>query len=735
MRGAPGCGKSTFIKQMGWEGYTICPDDIRMMYLSTQHKLDGSECINMQTEQQVWSFVYNLLELRFEHGAFTVLDATNSKTEEMRKARNLATKYKYRIYMIDMTNIPISVVKEQNANRYPEYKRVPNDVIERQYSRFDTQKIPKNIEVIEWDSFNKTSQMIEDKLRIKPLDFNKYKKIVHIGDIHGCATVLKQAIPRIEEDTMYIFCGDYLDRGIENAEVAKYLSEIIDLPNVMLLEGNHECHLQNYGTSILSKSRQFNRYTVPELTIGGISPSVVHTIRRRCAQFAYYTYNGYEVLANHGGVPYSTPSYLYPARELVHGVGRYDDVQLIIDSFNEKSKSYQYQVFGHRNPMGLPVQNGRCFCLEGRVEFGGNLRLAVLDEDGWHTEQYVNTVFKEQAKASNTEDIAEDSIVRKLQSNPYIKQKSFGNISSFNFTREAFRRGKWDEQTISARGLFIETATDKVVARAYDKFFNLEERMETSLYQLTHTLKFPVQVYQKENGYLGIISYDAENDSLMMCSKSSMDSEHVEWFKEILDRSGANKETIKEFVKHGWSLICEVIDPVNDPHIIKYDKEHIFLLDAVQNNLDSKFLPYKDLVALASAIGIEVKKHVATLNNIQEFKAFTDETKKDEYMLDGKRIEGFVFDDANHFRVKVKTQYYIYWKSLRAKVDLVKRHGNLLNASSLYNPEMNYFYDWVKNYLYQKDQDELVLDIVTLRDLFYEDHPEFDLEKVGVSID
>ena len=87
-----------------------------------------------------------------------------------------------------------------------------------------------------------------DAIEIKPIDLSKYKAVVHVGDIHGCATVLKYAITEIDPDTFYIFCGDYIDRGIENAEVMKLLREWYKLPNVLLLEGNHERWLKKYGT-------------------------------------------------------------------------------------------------------------------------------------------------------------------------------------------------------------------------------------------------------------------------------------------------------------------------------------------------------------------------------------------------------------------------------------------------------------------------------------------------------
>lgn len=95
MRGCPGCGKSTFIEYMGWKPYTVSPDEIRMMVGSLSQNLDGDEGISQSNESYVWDKVYELLNKRFEIGAFTVLDATNSKTEEMSRLKNLAIKYKY----------------------------------------------------------------------------------------------------------------------------------------------------------------------------------------------------------------------------------------------------------------------------------------------------------------------------------------------------------------------------------------------------------------------------------------------------------------------------------------------------------------------------------------------------------------------------------------------------------------------------------------------------------------
>ena len=110
----------------------------------------------------------------------------------------------------------------------------------------------------------------------------------------------------------------------------------------------------------------------------------------------------------------------------------------------------------------------------------------------------------------------------------------FGNISSFNFTSIAFYDKIWDEQTTKARGLYLDTFKGKVAARAYDKFFNINERPETKFDMLQHKLQFPVTAYVKENGYLGIVSYDEYNDDLFIASKSTIDSQFAQWLKEAV---------------------------------------------------------------------------------------------------------------------------------------------------------------------------------------------------------
>ena len=96
-RGAPGCGKSTYIHENGLDSYTLSADTIRMQYSSPIQTKDGSVQISAKNDSVVWSLLFQMLELRMQSGCFTVIDATNSKTEEMNRYKALARQYRYRI--------------------------------------------------------------------------------------------------------------------------------------------------------------------------------------------------------------------------------------------------------------------------------------------------------------------------------------------------------------------------------------------------------------------------------------------------------------------------------------------------------------------------------------------------------------------------------------------------------------------------------------------------------------
>ena len=95
------------------------------------------------------------------------------------------------------------------------------------------------------------------------------------------------------------------------------------------------------------------------------------------------------------------------------------------------------------------------------------------------------------------------NLITEMRNNKYIIEKQFGDISSFNFSRKAFFNKIWDEQTMKARGLFINTKTNEIVLRSYEKFFNINERPETSIDYLKE--HFPEEINEKLSDEIDVI--------------------------------------------------------------------------------------------------------------------------------------------------------------------------------------------------------------------------------------
>ena len=166
----------------------------------------------------------------------------------------------------------------------------------------------------------------------------------------------------------------------------------------------------------------------------------------------------------------------------------------------------------------------RCFNLEGEVEQGGYLRVLTLDSNGFKPIEIKNNVFKEQR----------NQVLFEMRHNTLVKEKTFDEISSFNFTRSAFENNLWNKQTIKARGLYLNNQTGEVVCRGYEKFFAVDERPESSIGFIKNNYQFPLTAYVKENGYLGLVSYREQTDELFITTKSDPTGDYAIWFKNLL---------------------------------------------------------------------------------------------------------------------------------------------------------------------------------------------------------
>lgn len=742
-RGCPGAGKSTWIKENNLEAYTLCPDDIRVLCASRELNANGAFAIarNHSVEQETWKIILDLLEYRMSRGEFTVLDATASKTKDIRQYKELADKYRYRMYCMDFTDVPLEECKRRNRMR-TEDKIVPDSGIENIFSRFAGQPVPAGVEVIKPTELNKVLE--------KPIDLSSYRKIVFIGDVHGCYDTLMQYFENgLEDDVEYIFLGDYIDRGSQSAEVVNWLYSIMGKPNVCLLEGNHEKYLRDYGNGVATRSSEFEEKTKPQLIAGGFDEKKARMLYRKLRQMSHFTYNGLEILATHGGIPCMRANLAFiPACAFINGVGDYKDYQIVADTWMQETNGNQYQVHGHRNTAQDPARLAdRVFNLEGKVEYGGKLRIVELSmgQTGgvgpWPT---VETPVWNVVELENRQPITDDfdaekapletveQAVEYLRANQFVKEKKLNNgVSSFNFTREAFYSANWTRQTVLARGLFIDTDNNKVMARSYEKFFRIGEVEDTMPAMLRNKLKFPVKAYVKENGFLGIVSYDYKANDLFVASKSTNTGEYVEYFKVLLkpykDKLLAYfRASHEQGVDSLKSFVFECIDIENDPHIIKYSESKLVLLDVIYNDLRFKAVSYDTLAEYAKGLGCQVKELAYVLKDYDEFMSLVNRASDEDFKYNGNYIEGFVFVDQNGFMTKLKTGYYNFWKHMRSVAEATLKSGNYIRTGTLDTPAANAFYGFCRS-CYRNDRDldtkeyPYKTDIISLRKKFSEE--------------
>ncbi|EJJ6358848.1 AAA family ATPase [Staphylococcus pseudintermedius] len=241
LRGAPASGKSTFLKENGLEPFALSPDVLRRQCSAPVVNELGQLVTSQENDGKVWKLLFEILEERMKNGDFIIVDATHSTAKLINKYKQLRASYGYRTYVVNF-DTPLETCLERNKQR-KEYEFVPEEAIENIHKRLKHENIPSFAKVL------KPEELLEE-IEWKVQDFNQFDKVKVIGDIHGCYTALSKLITYEEvadnQNTAYVFVGDLFDRGLENVKVFELIESIYNLPNVFLIEGNHERHLRNY---------------------------------------------------------------------------------------------------------------------------------------------------------------------------------------------------------------------------------------------------------------------------------------------------------------------------------------------------------------------------------------------------------------------------------------------------------------------------------------------------------
>ena len=675
MRGAPASGKSQWIRDNNLEAYTLEADHFRMLLRSPSLGESGWY-ISQEDNGPAWELLLDCLEKRMSNGDFVVLDATHTTSKAVNAYKELLNKYKYTVYYYE-PDTSLEECLARNATR-TDYKRVPEQVIHRMHKMIKTTTLPKFCRKI--NSIDEINNYFTVNLT------NRYERVRIIGDIHGCYTALQQAITPWDEKTLYIFCGDYLERGIENKEMIYEMMRLSTLPNTIMLEGNHERHIANFAfNSNLDHSKRFMKEVVAPI-VKDMTKKDVESLQRELRLFykslrqCYpFSFHGKKYLVSHGGLSYVPNMTFIATSTFINGFGAYEtDIAKIYDNNYEKGMCQNFiQIHGHR---GVP--DGKySFCLEGEVEFGGELKYIDITADGFTKNGIKNDVYDKEYMRHEYQNMTQHVIftqnedINILGNSKLVKVKKCSpNLYSLNFTSRVFHKRLWNENTVQARGLFVDRLTGDVKLRSYNKFFNLNERPETELNNLANTLSFPVEIRTKENGYLAILG--VINDELVFASKSTTEGMHVDLFKNLFQKLPTSlQEEINELLKcNCCSMMFEVISQ-EDTHIIKYDQDHLYVLDMIQNTLDvnGKHIDVsfsrKRLAELDSILKkydtqlISIVKTVQQVNTMDELTNIINKELNSHH-----ESEGFVLVDSNGFMTKFKGPYYNTWKYRRNRI-------------------------------------------------------------------
>lgn len=271
-----------------------------------------------------------------------------------------------------------------------------------------------------------------------------------------------------------------------------------------------------------------------------------------------------------------------------------------------------------------------------------------------------------------TDTAGKSSLLTLMAANPNVRVRAVKgepDVYACNFTRDAFRNHCWDEYTSKARGLFLN-GNGHVVARGFEKFFNLGENEETSRENVDGRLRFPVRVERKENGFLGLVSMRGDGSWRFWSKSGQTDYSRLieRLFMQAVGEHGSELRGIMR--RHDVTLAFEVVDQESDRHIIDYDRSRIVFLHAIANDVDFRIDYGTD--KLIDATGIFERPQV-----LATFQTDGERTRL-WAMLEDERLstrEGVVVYGADGYMFKLKTDYYLTVKGLRPMLERALLQG------------------------------------------------------------
>ncbi|KAJ1961223.1 trna ligase [Dipsacomyces acuminosporus] len=240
-----------------------------------------------------------------------------------------------------------------------------------------------------------------------------------------------------------------------------------------------------------------------------------------------------------------------------------------------------------------------------------------------------------------------------------------------------------------ARGLFTidnegggKVTSSEIIARGYNKFFNVGETKTTNWPWIEENTKGPYELTVKENGCLILASAMDEGRSLLVTSKHAIGVPHSDvgnkWVHLHLSRAGRTPEEFAAFLhEHNATAVFELCDDSFEEHILEYPEKMrgLYLHGVNRNSVDLDTWPSSEVTKVAEEFGFMITKYFS-FDALEEGRALADKVRN-SHVLDGRAIEGFVVrcklvgsEAPFMFKIKYDEPYLMFreWREVTNRI-------------------------------------------------------------------
>lgn len=464
----------------------------------------------------------------------------------------------------------------------------------------------------------------------------KHRKILAVGDVHGCGDELEEMISTFTENHSgaTLLLGDVIDRG---PKVKKAIKTAMTGHHYMLM-GNHENKLLRYLRGNNVKIGHGLQDTIDQLDLHDVNTPEAQSLRMWLEDQPYLVkfHDNYFV---HAGVRHDCDLLKQSNECLIYSRNTWgtnnDD-----NWYDEYPKEAPNIFFGHNIHDNEIEVKPNVFAMDGGCVFGGELRGAIITPEG--PKDFIKIKPKEvYYDYSDASEVLPETLEQyeKLVAEGFLRRRVNEDLVLYNYTDKCTYERHWNEFTLNSRGIVFEKNTGELIARPFPKFFNVGETEETKFENLP---KEPYEVFDKADGSLGILYYHHSKKMWRINTRGSFSSDQAIKANEMLTRYDVSK------LHTAYTYMLEIIYPENKIIVDYGDLEELRLLGVIHTK--SGIEDAHDWLKMTSDLtGFPL---VSSFNTTIE-QALEDRKKWPT------NKEGYVVKFENGLRVKIKGEEYL----------------------------------------------------------------------------